>query len=81
VENQNYQKLLDIIATLFELDPATVTRDTSPDSVQQWDSLNHVNLCTAVCEEFQITMTTDEMTSIRNVGDLIGLLNAKGLTC
>ena len=78
---ENRLKLIDIITTLLEIDAAEVSDETSPETITQWDSLNHVNICTAVTEEFSISMTVEEMTSIRNFGDLVKLLMSKGVSC
>lgn len=78
---ENRFKLIDIISTLLEIDAEKVSDETSPETITQWDSLNHVNICTAVSEEFSISMTVEEMTSIRNFGDLAKLLISKGVSC
>lgn len=77
MSQDNWIKLAEIIAVLLEIDTTEITEETSPETVAQWDSLNHVNICTAVSQEFSISMTTEEMTTIRNVGDLVKLLASK----
>ena len=47
--------------------------------VSGWDSFNHINLIVALEDAFQITFTTEEMASMANVGDLIRILQAKGV--
>ena len=79
MSEDNWARLAEIIGILLEIDTAEVTRETSPDTVNQWDSLNHINICTAVSQEFSIPITTEEMTSMRNVGDLVKLLTSKGV--
>ena len=79
VSHDNWVKLAEIIAILLEIDSADVSQETSPENVAQWDSLNHLNICTAVSQEFSITIETEEMTSIRNVGDFVKLLTSKGI--
>ncbi len=73
----NWAKLAELIAVLLEIDTTEVTEEMSPETVAQWDSLNHVSICTAVSQEFSISMTTEEMVMIRNVGDLVTLLTSK----
>lgn len=79
IEANNRAKLSDIIATLLEIDPDEVTDDLSPQHVEHWDSLNHLNICTAVGQEFRVELTTDEMATIRNVGDLVRTLSKRGV--
>lgn len=81
VRNKNHEKLIEIVTTLLEIEDGSVTDETSPETVDQWDSLNHVNMCMAVCEEFGVSMTTEDMASIRRVGDIVELLKARGVDC
>lgn len=75
----NWNKLVDIVATLLEIDPARVTPELGPDTLEAWDSLNHLSICTAVSQEFGLELTTPEMLSIRKVSDLVGLLQVRGV--
>jgi acyl carrier protein len=45
--------------------------------IEQWDSLTHIDLIVAIEQEFGIKFTTGEVTKLRNVGDLITLIQAK----
>jgi len=80
LDQSNRNKLVEIISVLLDIDTTKITDETSPETVDQWDSLNHLNICSAVSQEFSISMTTEEMVMIRSVGDLIKLLVSKGLS-
>lgn len=80
MDQSNRNKLVEIISVLLDIDTTKITDETSPETVDQWDSLNHLNICSAVSQEFSISMTTEEMVMIRSVGDLIKLLVSKGLS-
>jgi acyl carrier protein len=45
--------------------------------VDGWDSLSHFNLVLAVEKEFGISVTTRDVRSMKNVGDLIRLIDKK----
>ncbi|NOX58509.1 MAG: acyl carrier protein [Planctomycetes bacterium] len=81
MSHENRSKLNEIIATLLEVEAESLSNDCSPETIEHWDSLNHLNICVAVEQEFGITLTTDEMVAIRNVGDLVALLNTKNVVC
>lgn len=66
----NEQKLKQIIASVFKIDVATINSDTSPDTVENWDSLNHLNLVLALEEAFNINFTEAQTVEILNY-DLI----------
>jgi len=44
---------------------------TSSDDVEEWDSLNHINLVSAIEKEFEIKFTLKELSTLNNVGSLI----------
>jgi acyl carrier protein len=81
MSDTNRAKLIDIVATILELDPGQVTDELSPLRVEHWDSLNHLNLCVAVGQEFGVELTTAQMAAIHSVGDIVKLLNARGVAC
>ena len=45
--------------------------------VEDWDSLNHINLIVAVEREFKVKFTTAEVSGLKNVGDLMDLIGRK----
>jgi acyl carrier protein len=70
-------KLTDIFRTLFD-DPSLVLRDnlTAPD-VPGWDSFNHINLVMQIEEDFRLRFTTEEISSLANVGEFKALIARK----
>lgn len=70
-------KLVEIVAELFDLEPALVREEATPDDVELWDSLNHLRLMTAVEEEFQIKLSMQEIESIRSLGALEALIGQR----
>ena len=47
--------------------------------VAEWDSFNHIKLVVALESAFNITFTTKEVVEMANVGDLIKILQEKGI--
>jgi acyl carrier protein len=67
-------KLTEIVAELFDLDPAAVDDGLTPEDVELWDSMNHLRLVSAVEEEFQIKLSMQEIESIRSLAVLRALV-------
>jgi acyl carrier protein len=67
-------KLVEIVAELFDLDPAAVDDGLTPEDVELWDSMNHLRLVSAVEEEFQIKLSMQEIESIRSLAVLRALV-------
>ena len=49
-----------ILADLFELDPNAIGPDTSTDTVEEWDSLQHLTVVLSVEEEFGIQLDEEQ---------------------
>jgi acyl carrier protein len=68
-------KLSQIVADIFELDANTVSDALTPDDVEQWTSLNHLRLVTAVEEAFSVSFTMNQIESVRSIGALRQLIS------
>jgi acyl carrier protein len=67
-------KLVEIVAELFDLEPAAVDDALTPEDVELWDSMNHLRLVSAVEQEFQIKLSMQEIESIRSLAVLRALV-------
>lgn len=75
----NREKLKNLILDVFLLNPTEFRFDLMRDEVDTWDSLGVVSLAVGVHETFGYHMTPDEATSLKGVGDVISVLQAKGI--
>lgn len=71
-------KVCGIVATIMGVPAGGVTEDSSPASLQHWDSLRHMKLILAVEEAFGLQLTDDEIVSITDVRSIVTLLGRKG---
>ena len=55
------EKIKQIMATVFEMNIADIKDDASPETIEKWVSLQHMNLIVALEEEFGITFREDEI--------------------
>jgi acyl carrier protein len=62
----NEEKLKKIISSVFKIDASDVNNETSPDTVESWDSLNHLNLVLALEEGFNVNFTEEQTVEILN---------------
>jgi acyl carrier protein len=58
------EKLRTVVASMLELDPAAVGPATSTDTVDQWDSVRHMNLIIALEGAFGITIPDEEVATL-----------------
>jgi acyl carrier protein len=70
------QRLTQVLCDVLDLDPARVGPDLMREEVDQWDSLNHLKVVTAVEEAFDLKLTMQEIESVDGIARLIDLLEA-----
>ena len=70
-------ELQEIMIDVFDVDDLTITLETTAEDVEEWDSLSHVRLVVAVERKFGFKFTNSEIESLKTVGDLVRLIQAK----
>ena len=76
-EKEIYDRLNEVFKTVFDDDSIIVNAFTSADSIDGWDSLEHINLMVAVENEFGIKFNMGEVTTMENVGDMVNIIMSK----
>jgi len=71
------RRLLDIFRTIFNAPDLELRDDLTARDVAGWDSFNHVNLIIYIEQEFGISFTDQEVSTLRNVGELRRLIAEK----
>ena len=56
---------------------ADVTSESSPETVESWDSVQHLNLVLALEEEYGFEFSPEDMDQAKTVGGLAQLVSAK----
>lgn len=74
----SYPAIAMIFEDVFQHTDA-LTAETSPDSVERWDSLQHIALIRTLEITFDIQLSMDEMMEIRSVGDIENVLRRHGV--
>ena len=70
-------KLRDVFRTIFEDDTLVPRADMTAADVERWDSLSHIDMMMMVESEFGVRFSTREITSLKNVGELVAIIRAK----
>jgi acyl carrier protein len=67
----------DIFRDIFDEDGMVIENSTNSDDVEEWDSLNHINLVSAIEKEFEIRFALGELMALKDVGSMIDLMVEK----
>ncbi|WP_331482831.1 acyl carrier protein [Otoolea muris] len=69
-----YEKLNGVFRDVFDNEDITVNDATTADDIDDWDSLEHINLVVAVEKCFGIKFTMGEVTGMKNVGEMADII-------
>jgi acyl carrier protein len=71
------EELQPIFREVLDQPNLIVTRESSAANVEDWDSLSHINLVMAIQERYKIKFALGELQELKNVGDMVDLIEAK----
>ncbi len=72
-----FGKLNEVFRDVFEDDDITVNDQTTADDIDDWDSLEHINLINAIEQEFGIKFNMGQIVSMKNVGEMVTIIESK----
>jgi acyl carrier protein len=70
-------KVQEAFKATFNIDPQSVTIETTPDDVPDWDSVGHLSLGASLEEAFKINLDVDDLMEMENVREIVRIINAK----
>ncbi len=69
-----YERLNNVFRDIFDDESITVNENTTSNDIEDWDSLEHINLVVAVENEFGIKFNMNEVTTMKNVGEMVDII-------
>ncbi len=71
------ERLNRVFQQVFDDDELQISRQTSAKDVEGWDSLMHVTLIVNVEKAFHVKFSSSEVAALKDVGDLLDLIDAR----
>ena len=71
------ERLNEVFQDVFDDDSIKVSASTTSEDIEDWDSLEHINLIVAVENEFGIKFGMNEVTGMKNVGEMAKIISGK----
>lgn len=69
-----FGKLNEVFREVFDDDSITVGEETTSADIEDWDSLEHINLIVAVEQCFGIKFNMGEVATMKNVGAMVDII-------
>lgn len=73
-KEQAMARLTEVFHDVFDDDDIVLTDTTSAKDIEDWDSLEHINLIAAVEKEFKMRFTMKEVSGMKNVGEMADIV-------
>ena len=70
-------KVREAFKAAFDIDPQSVTMETTADDVPGWDSVGHLSLGGSLEEVFGISLDVDDLMEMENVRSIVRIIEAK----
>lgn len=70
-------EILTLAADLFQVPGGRLAAASSPDTVDGWDSVQHLNLVMAVEAQFSVVFEPDEIAAMSDLGAVARILERK----
>ena len=69
-----YRTLNGVFQDVFDDESIEVNDETTSDDIEDWDSLEHINLIAAVEQEFGVKFNMGQVVSMKNVGEMVDII-------
>lgn len=76
-QRELFDRLNRVFRDVFDDDTLRVTPETTSDDIDDWDSLEHITLISAVEREFRMKFKMGEISSMRNVGEMAQIIQSR----
>ena len=77
MDKEIYDRLNNVFRDIFDDDSIVVTPETTSNDIEDWDSLEHINLVVAVEQEFGMKFNMNEVTTMKNVGEMVEIIKSR----
>ncbi|MBP5582125.1 MAG: acyl carrier protein [Ruminococcus sp.] len=76
--NEILPRLNEVFRDVFGDSSLSVNENTTSADIEDWDSLEHINLIAAVENEFGLRFKMREVSGMKNVGEMLSIISERG---
>ena len=72
-----FERVCGIASDLFSVPAEQIKANSSPENVEMWGSVQHLNLVLAIEEKFNVQLSPEEMEQMKTIGDIVKIVEEK----
>ena len=69
-----FERVTDIFRDVFDDDELVISDSTNSEDIEDWDSLEHIQLIVGMEKEFKVKFDIKTVKSLENVGQMVDLI-------
>ena len=69
-----FERVTDIFRDVFDDDELVISDSTNLEDIEDWDSLEHIQLIVGMEKEFKVKFDIKTVNSLENVGQMVDLI-------
>ena len=72
-----FDRIQDIFRSVFDDQSLEIKRSTTSSDIEDWDSLNHINLVVAIEKEFNTKFSLEDIQALEDVGAMADVVEKR----
>ena len=72
-----FEQVQSIASDIFGVPAAKINAESSPETIENWDSMQHLNLVLAIEEKFGVQLAPEDIEQMKTIGAAATLVGKK----
>jgi acyl carrier protein len=69
-----FEQVRGVASDIFGVPTEKITAESSPETIENWDSMQHLNLVLAIEEKFGVQLDPEDIEQMKNIGAVAALV-------
>jgi acyl carrier protein len=69
-----FEQVRSVASDIFGVPAGKITAESSPETIENWDSMQHLNLVLAIEEKFGMQLAPEDIEQMKSVGAIVALV-------
>ncbi len=69
-----FEQVRNVASDIFGIPADKITAESSPETIENWDSMQHLNLVLAIEEKFRVQLDPEDIEQMKNIAAVATLV-------